>query len=125
MQSETVNGAVLETWDVDEVARAWDADEIVLIDVRTVQEYALEHIEGALLLPMSFFRAEKLPGQGEKRIVFHCAGGARSEKVARACIEAGITRIAHLGGGFGAWKAAKRPYLGIDMASGAPRRVNG
>ncbi len=124
MQSETIGAAVLETWDVDEVARAWAADEIVLIDVRTVQEYGLEHIEGALLSPMSFFRPEKLPGQTDKRIVFHCAGGVRSEKVARACLEAGMTRIAHMGGGFGAWKAAKLPYLGINMGTGAPQRIN-
>ena len=124
MKTETVDGATLETWDVDEVAAAWSANEIVLIDVRTVQEFALEHIEGALLMPMAFFLAEKLPGQSEKRIVFHCAGGARSEKVARACIEAGFERVAHMGGGFGAWKSAKKPYLGINMGTGAPQRMN-
>ncbi|MEO3414343.1 rhodanese-like domain-containing protein [Roseovarius sp. CAU 1744] len=125
MQQENIGGSVLETWEVDEVAQAWAANQIVLIDVRTVQEYALESIEGALLMPMAFFHADKLPGQSDKRIVFHCAGGARSERVARACIEAGIERIAHMRGGFGAWKAAKHPYLGINMGTGAPQRIHG
>lgn len=124
MQTETIEGAVFETWDVNEVAKAWAANEIVLIDVRTVQEYSLEHIEGALLLPMSFFNSEKLPGQAEKQIVFHCAGGGRSEKVARAALAAGISKIAHMAGGFGGWKAAKLPYIGINMSSGAPQRMN-
>ena len=124
MQSETVDGGVLETWDVGEVAQAWASNEIVIIDVRSALEYGLEHIEGAMLMPMSFFRAEKLPGQSEKRIVFHCAGGVRSEKVARAALAAGISPVAHMGGGFGAWKQAQQPYLGTDMASGAPRRMN-
>ncbi len=124
MQVENVDGAELETWDVEEVAAAWAKNEIVLIDVRTIQEYGVEHIEGALLSPMSFFDANKMPEQSEKRIVFHCAGGVRSEKVARACIAAGISPVAHLGGGFGAWKAAKHPYLAINMATGAPQRVN-
>ena len=124
MQTETVDEAVLETWDVDEVAAAWTRNEIVLIDVRSVQEYGLEHIEGAMLAPMSFFDAAKMPGQTDKRIVFHCAGGVRSEKVARACIAAGMTLIAHLGGGFGAWKAAKKPYMGTDFATGCPKRMN-
>ena len=84
----------------------------------------MEHIEGALLAPMSFFDAQKMPGQSDKRIVFHCAGGVRSEKVARACIAAGMTQVAHLGGGFGAWKAARHPYLTINMATGNPQRVN-
>lgn len=125
MQSETIDGAVLETWTVDDVAAAWARDEIVLIDVRTIQEYAFEHVEGALLLPMPFFRAAKLPGQSDKRIVFHCGSGVRSGKVARACIEAGIGLIAHMDGGFGAWKAARLPYIGTNMATGAPQRVNG
>ncbi|WP_412508474.1 rhodanese-like domain-containing protein [Roseovarius sp. SYSU LYC5161] len=124
MKTETVGNATLETWTTDEVARAWEAGEIVLIDVRTVQEYAFEHIEGALLLPLPFFRTDTLPGQSDKRIVFHCGSGVRSEKVARACIEAGFDRIAHMDGGFGAWKAAKLPYVGTNMATGAPQRVS-
>lgn len=123
MKTETVGDATLETWSVDEVVRAWNASEIVLIDVRTAQEYLFEHIEGALLLPMPFFRADKLPGQSDKRIVFHCGSGMRSDKVARQCIEAGIGRIAHMEGGFGAWKAARQPYIGTNMATGAPQRV--
>lgn len=123
MQTENVGDAVLETWDVAETAAAFDRDEIALIDVRTVQEYAFEHIDGALLLPLPFFEARKLPGQAEKRIVFHCGSGVRSEKVARMCIEAGITPVAHMGGGFAAWKSANLPYMSIDMATGSPRRV--
>jgi rhodanese-related sulfurtransferase len=123
MQSETIGDATFETWTVEEAAEAWAKNEIVLIDVRTPQEYMFEHIEGALLLPMPFFNAEKLPGQSDKRIVFHCGSGVRSEKIARAAIDAGITRIAHMEGGFGAWKAAKKPYIGTNMATGAPRRV--
>lgn len=123
MQTETIQLATLETWTVQEVAAAWADNQIVLIDVRTVQEYSFEHVEGALLLPMSFFNAQKLPGQSDKRIVFYCGSGIRSEKVARAAIEGGISQIAHMEGGFGAWKAAKLPYIGTDMATGAPKRM--
>jgi len=47
MQSETIGQAVLETWSVAEVAQAWERNEIVLIDLRTIQEDAFEHIPGA------------------------------------------------------------------------------
>lgn len=120
MKTEDAGSSVLETWTVEEVAEALDRNEIVLIDVRTPQEYMFEHVEGALLMPMAFFRAEKLPGQSDKRIVFHCGSGVRSEKVARAAMAAGFDRIAHMEGGFGAWKAAKKPYIGTNMATGAP-----
>lgn len=124
MKTETVDGATLETWTVDEVAAAYERHEVVLIDVRTIQEYAFEHIGGVLLLPLPFFEARALPGQSDKRIVFLCGSGVRSEKVARACIDAGIARIAHMKGGFGAWKTAKLPYVGTNMATGAPQPVN-
>jgi len=72
---------------------------------------------------LAFFKAKKLPGQNDKRIVFHCGSGVRSEKVARAAIAAGIERVAHMKGGFGAWKEAKQPYIGTNMASGAPEKM--
>ncbi|MBV2359181.1 rhodanese-like domain-containing protein [Thalassococcus sp. CAU 1522] len=124
MKTETVGTATFETWDVDEVASALEKREIVLIDVRTPQEFMFEHIPGALLMPMSFFDAQALPGQSDKRIVFHCGSGVRSEKVARAAIEAGFDRIAHMGGGMAAWKAAQKPHIGTNMATGAPQRVD-
>lgn len=124
MKTETVGDATLETWTADEVARGLENHEIVVVDVRTPQEYMFEHIEGALLMPMAFFKPDALPGQTEKRIVLHCGSGARSDKMARAAIESGVTKIAHLDGGFGAWKSAKKPYVGTDMSTGGPRRVN-
>ncbi|KRS13911.1 sulfurtransferase [Roseovarius atlanticus] len=124
MKTETIGTANFETWTTEEVADAFAANKIVLIDVRTIPEYAFQHIEGALLLPMPFFDAHKLPGQSDKRIVLHCGSGVRSEKMARACIEAGIDRIAHMEGGFGAWKEAGKPYIGTSMSTGGPERVN-
>ena len=123
MKSEQVGEATFETWTVDEVHAALDKGEIVVIDVRTPQEYMFEHIEGAFLMPLAFFRADSLPGQSDKRIVFQCGSGARSEKVARQAIEAGFARIAHMEGGFGAWKGARKPYIGTNMATGAPHKV--
>lgn len=123
MKTETIGDAQFETWTAGELAAAFDRNEVVLIDVRTPQEYMFEHIEGALLMPLAFFKPEKLPGQADKRIVFHCGSGVRSERVSRAAIAAGITRIAHLEGGFAAWKAAKLPYIGTNMATGAPQLV--
>lgn len=123
MKTEQVGTATFETWTVDEVEKAFAENGIVLVDVRTPQEYMFEHIEGALLMPMAFFKAEKLPGQTEKRIVLHCGSGIRSEKMARRAMEAGIGTIAHMEGGFGAWKAGKKPFVGTDMSSGAPKRI--
>ncbi|MDQ2090638.1 rhodanese-like domain-containing protein [Marimonas arenosa] len=123
MKTETLGTATLETWTPAQTQAALDQGEIVLIDVRTPQEYMFEHIDGALLLPMSFFRADKLPGQSDKRIVFYCGSGVRSERVARAYLEAGYDCIAHIEGGMAGWKTARLPYIGTNMATGAPQNV--
>lgn len=124
MKTEQVGEATFETWTPEEVFDACRKGEIVVIDVRTPQEFMFEHIEGALLMPMPFFKPEMLPGQAEKRIVLHCGSGVRSEKMARLAMERGLGRIAHMEGGFAAWKDRKLPYIGTDMASGAPKRVS-
>lgn len=125
MKTEDAEGGILETWTVDEVADAFARGEITIIDVRTPQEYLLERIPGALLYPMSDFDPATLPASCPKRLVFHCGSGARSGKVARLMLAAGISPVAHLEGGFGAWKAAGRAYLGTDLATGMPKRMGG
>lgn len=125
MHSEETGGTVLEHWTAEEVARAMDRHEIVLIDVRTPAEYMMEHVRGALLAPMSGFDASAMPDEGARRIVFHCGSGMRSRKMAEAWMAAGHDRAAHMEGGFGAWKAAKLPYVGIDPATGGQKAVNG
>ena len=83
----------------------------------------MEHIRGALLMPMAFFEADTLPSQEGKRIILHCGSGARSGKVVEAAMKAGVTSLAHMEGGFSAWKQAGLPYTGTDMATGAPKDV--
>lgn len=124
MEVETTEHGTLETWTPEEVAAAYDKGEIALIDVRTPQEYMFEHIEGALLLPMSFLKAEKLPSQEGKRLVIYCGSSLRSGRVARQCLSKGVQPVTHMKGGFAAWKEAKLPYIGTDMATGAPKRVD-
>lgn len=114
----------LENWTPAQVKEALDKGEIVLIDVRTPQEYMIEHVEGALLMPMAFFTTNALPSQEGKRIVLHCGSGIRSGKMAEKMEAAGLSPLAHMAGGFGAWKEAGLPYIGTDMASGAPTRMH-
>ncbi len=114
----------LEDWTPEQVKQALDAQEIVLIDVRTPPEYIMEHIDGALLMPMAFFRPDALPTQEGKRIVLQCGSGARSCKVAEIALAAGLSPLAHMKGGFRAWKQAGLPYTGTEMATGVPTAMN-
>jgi len=120
MQTETIANGTLETWTPQEVADAYDKGEIVLIDVRTPAEYMFEHVDGAMLAPMSFVKVKNIPNDETRPVVFYCGSGVRSKRVASMCLEAGFHRIAHMEGGFGGWKAAKLPFIGTNMATGAP-----
>lgn len=123
MDIEKTENGILEHWSPSEVAAAFNKDEIVLIDVRTPQEFALERINGALLAPMQALEPSHMPDQSKKQIVFHCGSGARSAKVAKLCLAHGEDRIAHMAGGFAAWKEDGQPYMGTDVATGAPKEM--
>lgn len=119
-----MNSDRIENLTVQQVYDELQNNQIVLIDVRTPQEYMFEHIEGALLFPVAFFSPESLPSQDGKRIVLHCGSGVRSEKVGTRCLASGIDRIAHMKGGFAEWKKAGLAYIGTDMSTGAPKKVS-
>lgn len=125
MHTEDINGKTLEHWTADDLQAALEKKAVILIDVRTPQEYMFENIHGALLAPMAGFDPDFMPPVSEKPIVFHCGSGVRSRKVAEAYLAAGHDKIAHLEGGFAGWKAAQKPYIGTNMATGAPQAVGG
>jgi rhodanese-related sulfurtransferase len=116
--TEQLNGATFELLSPAEVKDRFDRNEIVLIDVRTPQEYAFEYIAGAMLFPLSSFEPNKLPTQQGKPVVFHCGSGKRSRRIAEQCAQAGITQLAHMEGGFSAWKSAGYGYISIDPSTG-------
>ncbi len=123
--TEQIAGAQLLVLSVEEIKARFDANEIVLIDVRAPNEYVSEHIAGALLYPMAFFDPAKLPDQSVKPIVFHCGSGKRSRMIAELCAGAGITTLAHMEGGMAAWKAAGLPYVMVNPSTGAFEEVPG
>ena len=101
----------IQTLDPTEVARLMEAGKVLLIDVREPAEYAAERIQGALLSPLSTFKADLLPPDGAQRIVFHCAGGKRSLAAAEQRLAVGSAHAAHMGGGIAAWKTAGLPVI--------------
>lgn len=122
MDTETLAGGTLETWAPEEVAASLAKGEILLIDVRTPNEYVHEHIHGALLLPMQDFEAHFLP-RDDRMVVLHCGSGIRSKMVAERILGSGVEKVAHMGGGFTAWKDTGQEYIGTNPSDGAPKRM--
>ncbi len=79
----------------------------VLIDVRDPQEYAREHIAGALSLPLADLTAEQIP-DGTTAILY-CGAGKRACAAAQRLLESGVHDVAVVEGGIACWKAAGLP----------------
>ncbi len=79
--------------------------DVLLVDVREKEEYALGKIVGAIALPMSSFKEqalERLPV--DKKLIFYCAGGVRSAVAAKWAKTIGFESVYSLQGGFKAWQ---------------------
>ncbi len=109
----------LETIDPADLASRLKAGKVLLIDVREPPEFLAERIPGALLYPLSTFDAAALPPDGERVVVFHCAGGKRSLDAAQRRLAGGCAQATHLGGGIAAWKAAGLPVISAGSAVGS------
>ena len=88
-------------------------DEFLLLDCREHDEYALVHIEGARLIPMSelMARVEELRDHVNGRIVVHCHLGGRSHQVTQWLIQQGFRGAQNMMGGIDAWAIEIDPQL--------------
>ena len=104
----------VENLTVDETARELEAGTALLVDIREPGERAQNgSIPGAVEAPRgmlefwadptsSYHREEFDPS---RRIILYCASGGRSALAAATLQELGYERVAHMDGGFNAWKA--------------------
>lgn len=86
---------------------------VVVLDVRTPEEYAEGHLEGAVLIdaqaPDFADRLAELPRDG--RYVIYCRSGNRSAQARAIMEELGFTDVADVDGGIVAWSAAGLPVV--------------
>ena len=87
---------------------------VMLVDVREPEEFVEEHIDGAILIPLSSFDPRGVAASADgKRLVLHCLTGTRSAKAAAAFTRAGLRAPTTLTGGIFGWKSA-----GLTTVSG-------
>ena len=83
----------------------------VILDVRSPEEFAAGHIQGAINVPVGEL-ADRLTGlelaRGEE-IVVHCERGPRAAKAETILIESGYTNVRDLSGHMSGWRAAGLP----------------
>lgn len=110
--------AAVTTLSAEEAKALLGNPDVLFIDIRDDKERRQTGaIPGALHVPrgsLEFYADPDSPMHrpefaSGKQIVFYCAGGGRSVLAAKTAMDMGIERVAHLGGGFGAWVEAGGP----------------
>lgn len=80
-------------------ARKLVADGALLVDVRTPEEYAAGHLDGAINIPVQVLeeRVGELGDNKERPIVLYCRSGARSSSALDQLKAKGFTSLHNLG----------------------------
>jgi rhodanese-related sulfurtransferase len=81
---------------------------VALIDVRDPDEYAEEHVPGAINLPLSELRERLGEVPADREAWLYCVVGQRAYYATRALAQRGH-EVRNLSGGIRTWHAAGRP----------------
>lgn len=107
--------SVVTTLSVEDALAMQGRDDVVFVDIRDPRELTREgRIPGAFSCTrgmLEFWIDPESPYakpvfQEDKTFVFYCASGWRSALATRTAQEMGLAPVAHVQGGFTAWKAA-------------------
>src|SRR6202140_4713902 len=108
----------IETLSAADAIKAAQGDDVVIVDIRDPREIERDgRIPGAFSCTrgmLEFWIDPRSPYaqpifQSEKKFIFHCAGGMRSALAAKTAHNVGLKPVAHMGGGFAAWRDAGGP----------------
>ena len=110
--------AEIETLSAVQAIEAAKSDDVVIVDIRDPREIEREgRIPCAFACTrgmLEFWIDPESPYakpifQEDKTFIFHCAGGLRSALAAKTAQDMGLKPVAHMGGGFAAWRDAGGP----------------
>ncbi len=93
----------------EEVATGLREGRMLLVDVRELNETAVESYPDGVIVPLSTFDPTAIPDPHGKQVVFACRSGRRSVTASLAAQDRGYPYKAHLAGGIIAWKASGLP----------------
>lgn len=102
-----------------ELADPIKAEDIVLFDVREVDEHAVSHLGNATQITPGIWTSTFMKAHGDKikgkTVVFYCSVGRRSSYAASYLQETlkknGAARVVNLKGGIFSWHNQKRPLM--------------
>ncbi len=106
---QSARGVVM-TVSVEEFAKVIARDDVRLIDVRTAQEFAEGHLQGAENIDVKASNFDELTKDVDGTVAVYCRGGRRSLNAANQLAAQGCT-VYDLDGGITAWKQAGKKII--------------
>ena len=110
--------AAIDNLPVEDAKQLHGRDDVLFVDLRDVRELWREGtVPGSVHAPrgmLEFWVDPDSPYHKDvfasgKKMVFFCQSGWRSALAAKTVQDMGLDNVAHIKGGFGAWKAAGYP----------------
>ncbi|MEP7280756.1 MAG: rhodanese-like domain-containing protein [Rubrivivax sp.] len=124
--------ALVQTLSVDEARALLGHDDVLFVDLRDVRELEREGIvPGAVHAPRGMLefwvdpasKYHKPVFDEHKRWVLFCAAGWRSALAAKTLVDMGVPNVAHVDGGFTAWKAGGAPTADKPVKPADPTKA--
>jgi len=124
------------TYSVDQVRDRLNDSKVQIVDIRDPRELEKEGtLPGALLAPrgmLEFWVDPASPyfkpvfADESKEFILFCAAGWRSALATKTLRDMGMTNVAHIDGGFTAWKKADAPMVSLEQhkAESAARKTH-
>ncbi len=117
--------AQVTTYSVEQVRARLSEPSVQIVDIRDVRELEREGtVPGALLAPrgmLEFWVDPESPyfkpvfaDEGKEFILF-CGAGWRSALATKTLMDMGMRNVAHIDGGFAAWKKAFAPMVTLEQ----------
>ncbi|MGH6726678.1 MAG: rhodanese-like domain-containing protein [Pseudolabrys sp.] len=122
----------VETLPTEEAIKLVGRPDVVLVDIRDIRELQREgKVPGAFHCPRGMLEFWIDPQSSyhkkifaeDKRFVFFCAAGLRSALAAQTAQRMGLRPVAHIDGGFGAWKKAGGPVEPPQAVPGEQKKA--
>ena len=110
--------AEIETLTAKDAIEISKNGDVVIVDIRDPREIERDgRIPGAFACTrgmLEFWIDPQSPYakpvfQEDKKFIFHCAGGLRSALAAKTAQDMGLKPVAHIAGGYAAWRDAGGP----------------
>jgi phage shock protein E len=84
---------------------------VLILDVRSQEEFAKGHVPNAVLIPHDELasRVTELGSDSGRPVVVYCESGKRAGMAGETLVEAGFTNVSHLEGDMRGWRESGHP----------------